>query len=193
MAHHRNAPSHPLSHVFAWVTGGLSLLNLIRDLTPIELFGRVSDWVDAYSLLIRKIRFYLFAWLDWRWFNISETEGHVLVLTILFVLAWIRASDVHNRERLGDAHKPRDKAFAYLVFAPFMFLPSLIVALALPDYWGTAVTAIWLSAMAKSFAGPSQEPPREQVTPAQYVRREMLGVIMIAIAVVLVNYLFFRP
>jgi hypothetical protein len=39
----RPRPASRLLNLFGWVMGGLSLVNLVHDLTPLDLYGRLSE------------------------------------------------------------------------------------------------------------------------------------------------------
>ena len=69
--------------LLGWVPGALSVLSLIRDLTLIELYGLVRQWLDLYDLLVRQLTGFLFGWIDWRWIRLDDAESHVLVIGVL--------------------------------------------------------------------------------------------------------------
>jgi hypothetical protein len=79
--------------------GALSLLQLIDGIEAVTLVGQAKKWVHAYSSLVEKISGFLFGWMRWRWFHISEVEAHLLVLVLLLLAAVSRASFKTGRMR----------------------------------------------------------------------------------------------
>ena len=64
--------SSQLLSVIGWILGALSVMNLIKEFTPLKLAGLVLDWVTAYASFVSKVREVLFGWLDWHWMLISD-------------------------------------------------------------------------------------------------------------------------
>ena len=67
-------------------------MNLIEDLTPLKLFGKLEKWVEAYSLFIEKTSDFLFGWINLQWINISHLEAHLLVITFVVLGAYFRVA-----------------------------------------------------------------------------------------------------
>lgn len=70
--------------------GALSLVNLVRDLSRLQLYGLLKESSDAYSLLVQTITEVAFGWLQWRLLSITTSEGHVLTLASHWTAAAIR-------------------------------------------------------------------------------------------------------
>ena len=65
--------------IIGWVLGALSLLNLVEDLTPMKIVGKLRIWLEAYSSVIETIRFRVLGWIDFAWLNVDESEAHAIV------------------------------------------------------------------------------------------------------------------
>lgn len=68
-----------VSKLVSRTCGGLSALNLIRDLDPVALRGLVEEWVLAYHDLVGRIAHLGFGWIDWRWVRLTVEEAHLVV------------------------------------------------------------------------------------------------------------------
>ncbi len=177
-------------NVVSWVMGGLSCLNLIRDLTPLELFGRLREWLDAYASFVRRISVFLFDWIDWRWLSISATEDHVLIVTVLFALAWTRSTVSHYRSTGAGPMEARLAPSTFMFM--FVLLPVALVAILLPDPFGYFVGLCYLAAVVWLFAVRVKE--ADTALPGRReVRMELYGVLAAFFVLVLLNYVFFRP
>ena len=85
-------PRFGAASVISWILGALSLLNLIKDLTPLRLYGLLAEWVKAYSLFAETISLYVFGWLKNLGYELTEREAHVLIVCTILVAAVVRAS-----------------------------------------------------------------------------------------------------
>src|SRR5687768_9995308 len=121
-------------NIAGWLMGALSLLQLIDGIEAVTLVGQAKKWVHAYSSLVAKISSFLFGWMRWRWFQISELEAHLLVLVLLLLEAIARASLKTGRlrsrvEAIGSA--PRRPTWLGLVALYLgQYIGLLIVMLA---------------------------------------------------------------
>ena len=79
------------TNILGWLVGGLSLLNLIEDLTPLTLFGKLKKWIHAYVAVVDQISDILFGWVHYRWVSISALETHALVVASVLIAAYFRA------------------------------------------------------------------------------------------------------
>lgn len=170
-----------------WVLGGLSLLNLIEDLSPITLFGKLAKWVDAYNLLAQRVIEFLFGWIDYKWINISNLESHVLVLMFVILSARVRVDYQFERK------KGKPIIFVSLVvgFLAFLhFLHALLPALLFPSWYG------FLGALAgmcfTSYAVLTDNIERDKTPSAVAVRNEIKGSIIFFILLIVVNYTIFK-
>jgi hypothetical protein len=125
--------------LLGWISGGLSLLNLIEDLTPLKLFRKLEKWVHAYSLFIEKISDFLFGWINLQWINISHLEAHLLVITFVVLGAYFRAD--YKAER-GIGESMASSLFVSPGPAMTLFLFALLPALLLPTWFGIAGATI---------------------------------------------------
>lgn len=94
-----NASPRLVLNIAGWLMGALSLLQLIDGIEAVTLVGQAKKWLHAYSSLVEKISGFLFGWMQWRWFQISEIEAHLLVLVLLLLVAVGRASLKSGRMR----------------------------------------------------------------------------------------------
>lgn len=114
--------------MLGWVPGALSFLNLIRDMTLVEVFGLVRQWLDLYDLLVRRITGFLFGWIDWRWIRLDDAESHVLIIGILLGGVAGRAS---YRTALAKGHAASaigQTMLAIIGVGGFVALPLFLVA-----------------------------------------------------------------
>ncbi|MFT3733033.1 MAG: hypothetical protein QM780_16700 [Hyphomicrobium sp.] len=171
--------------VFGWVLGGLSVLNLIHDLSPIKLYGLVKDWAEGYQSLVEKIGTFLFGWIDWRWVSIDRNEMHIIVLAILLGAATMRASRMVQIR--GGV--PPIAAFVGAMFGAFfvIILPVIIIAALLPEPWGFIGSAAYLPWAAYEFGFRNDEAD-EAVPASKDVRQEFLGIIAVFALLVALNY-----
>jgi hypothetical protein len=85
--------------VMGWILGGLSLLNLVEDLTPLKLLGKLKKWMEAYTQFVETIGNFLFGWIDLWWMSISVQEMHALIIGQVILSAYYRAEVKTEKER----------------------------------------------------------------------------------------------
>ncbi len=108
--------------IFGWIMGGLSLLELIEDLTPLMILGKLKKWLDAYSLLVDQVGNFLFGWIEIKWISISPLENHALVLAFILSAAYFRAD-----YKLRKGKEVNYTLLASLLTALLYFLVPLIL------------------------------------------------------------------
>lgn len=169
-----------------------SLLNLIQDLSPLALYGKLKVWIDAYSLVVHSIGDFLFSWMHFAWLGISRTEHHVIAIAGLLGVSAYRATYKVHREWGYDFGQASEHAqpFVALYFA-LAFFPCLL----LPDHWGTALSAVCVIAYSTTVFRHKHSPwgPISSQAPGAAVLRELLGILAILLIVLVINYAIFRP
>ena len=172
-----------------WILGGLSVMQLLKDLTPLEIYGLLNEWMLAYAGFVATVSDFLFGWIDWRWMNISAIDAHILVLAIVFTSALARASteaQVRNGMTVLDAMTGAWRAAAVIVLLPVLLLCALI-----PSPYDAYVAGVGLAFLAFMFGFAFKE--QDVAVPASsVVRRELVGVGAVVLLLVVVNYTFFR-
>jgi hypothetical protein len=118
------------------ITGALSVVNLLRDLLEVPLFGRLEQWVATYRYVIAQLTDFAFGWINGRWFRVSHSEGHVLILALLVAMAEARATRSHEQSQSPNATGA--EAFLASLGTSFVFriYPILLIAIVLPTPWG---------------------------------------------------------
>lgn len=172
----RSIPS--IFRFFGWLLGGLSLLNLIRDVTPLELYGLVRDWVDAYTDFVDRVCGFLFGWIDWSWIRIDASENHIIVIAIILGATVGRA-----RPRPGGS--PFVNAMAWMGIMALLFAMLMLL---LPSPWGVGLGLLseaLLLAMWTIFHDD------------RALRRAIIFELLVTLSafglILLVNHMFFRP
>lgn len=179
----KRTPLHPdIFSFLGWIMGGLSFLNLIRDLAPIKLYGLLAEWVGAYALLVKRLTDFLFGWIDWHWMNVTEAEGHVFILAIILASAGLRAELGLRKHKLSAL---RTSTPAVALFLSLVILPMIVI----PGPVGVVAGALILGILSYLIIGGRGQSLRA----VQAVRREILGVVAIFALIVVVNYTVFVP
>ncbi len=188
MSDARQAERRPsiLLHAIGWVLGALSLLNLIKDLNLVELYGKIGEWTLAYGLFVSRIGSFLFGWIDWGWIRIDALEYHMLVITVLVGSAAGRAA-YSTAIRRGKAD-PGLELFA--TFAVFIAC-ALGAALVIPSPYSLWVGTILVLFMA--WVQMSKVKEQEADIDFTEFRREAMIVGAAFLVLVLANYLIFKP
>ncbi len=104
------------------IFGGLSLLNLIVDLSPISLNGKLLEWSKAYDALVESFVRPLFAWIHLYWISISTGEMHLLVIQSILIAGYIRAS-----LRWGYVYEISELIFNWAYCMQYVLIPALIL------------------------------------------------------------------
>ncbi|MFN9546788.1 MAG: hypothetical protein ACK6AD_06920 [Cyanobacteriota bacterium] len=173
--------------LLGWISGGLSLLNLIEDLTPLKLFGKLEKWVQAYSLFIEKISDFLFGWINLQWINISPLEAHLLVITFVVVGAYFR---VEFKAQRGHGESIASDLFISLgpVMTDF-FLLALLPALLLPTWFGIAGATIGFVYICWYYLWPDS---MGYCAYSRALYKELVGALIVLMLLVILNYTVFR-
>jgi hypothetical protein len=179
----REKPLLPL-RVLGWIFGGLSILNLAEDLSPVALYGNLKVWVDAYAGMINVIRSYLLAWINFKWLSVSENESHVLVLAAILCAAYGRAETLH-RSKLGDGTPWAIGLFTALLYFAAVFLPAVL----LPSTWGLIGSILVLVFVSALFFFVRTD----KTASPESARREAIGAFVVFALLVVINYVVFRP
>ena len=182
----KTPPFNPV-HLLTWISGAFSLLHLIRDLTPVELFGLAKEWVDAYGLLVRRVTTFLFGWINWRWISVSDNEGHVVVLAWLLSIAFSRAIVNSEPHRSDNA---TGRVLTAVTTGVVMISPVWVVALLLADPWGVAAGGLIVAFFGAIILFVETTVP--QAPTLRDIRGELLGVGAVTLLLVILNYTVFR-
>jgi hypothetical protein len=171
--------------ILGWVLGGLSVLNLIHDLSPVKLYGLVKDWAAGYEALVEKIAGVLFGWIDWRWIKIDTNEVHLIVLSILLGSATLRAS---MQEQIKHGQKPFVAFIGALEGALVaVVLPVVFAVALLPGMFGILAAAAFLVWATYEFGFRNLDAD-EFVPASKDVRREFVGILAVFALLIAFNY-----
>jgi hypothetical protein len=179
--------------IMGWVLGGLSLLSLIEDLSPLELYGKLKLWLSAYTQFIGLISEGLFGWLEFRWISITFPESHVLVITSLFAAAFARAQGATVSKANAEHSWGQGAVEGGMFFAVF-FSWSLIPALIFPGWGGVVGATIGALIVAISVLFGTDELGQRSLgvyARSADVRRELVGVIGVFALLIALNFLYF--
>lgn len=119
---------HPF-RILGYLAGGLSIINLVRDLEWITLKGALGQWVAEYDKIVSGVVNFLFRWIPVSWIEISDLEAHLLVIIIVMMSSILKANT--TKQNLAAA-------FTSLV----MLLALSVIVLLLPGGWGITVAAL---------------------------------------------------
>lgn len=201
--------------VITWVMGALSFLNLIREISPLKLYGLVADWANAYNLFVKQVVSFLFGWIKFGWVSLDPIEGHIFVLGFILLSAYWRSYMRHSMANMSAKDKdgafehfkdlPADKIRSnlkyfvgiYVFFLVFtmLFFTLLLPAFLLPGIWGAIISGLVLVVsvlvicVSSLFARLDDD---VRITLRNYFRE--LGAIVAAVLfIVVINYGFFAP
>jgi hypothetical protein len=169
--------------LLGWGMGSLSVLNLIRDTTPIELYGLLKEWADAYRHLVEAIGQFLFGWINWQWIKIDASESHVVLLIIIIGTTGARAKYITEKARDG-----RGKILEMLLVPVLLTLLFSAILLMLPFPYG-AILGLLLAVYYAIFWGFIGD---KYISPGHF-RSELIAVLAGFLIILLVNYGLFRP
>lgn len=172
-----------------WVLGALSVMNLLKDLTPMKIYGLLGDWLQAYASFVAAIAEPLFGWIHWRWISVSANDAHVIVLTVVFCSALTRAS----AEAQIEDGSSWDSAMVGGCAGSFVTvgLPVFVLTILLPQPLDAIVAGVVLLILA-IFFGIAFKEKDGSVPAASVVRRELVGVASIVLLLVAINYAVFK-
>ncbi len=171
----------------AWVTGGLSLLNLLEDLSPLTLYDKIGEWTNAYSTFVERVAGWLFGWLDFGWVSMDSREAHLFVVTLIVFSAYFRADlrDAPKAPSLDAAERFGESIGVTLVMVFVILLPSII----LPLWTGIVGSAIaFLLMLIAILFGASDD---FQPAPPSSFFRELIAVTGVCFVLIAVNYALF--
>lgn len=86
-----------------WLLASLSLLKLVEDITPIELYGIIKRWAEAYALFVDKVLWPIVGWIKFGQIEIEPPEQHALVLCMIIGSAAGRASYYYEYSENEDS------------------------------------------------------------------------------------------
>jgi hypothetical protein len=172
--------------VMGWILGGLSLLNLVEDLTPLKLLGKLKKWMEAYTQFVETIGNFLFGWIDLWWMSISVQEMHALIIGQVILSAYYRAEVKTEKER-GETLI--DAVGVSFITCFFWFLLLIVPALFLPSWIGLLGTTAALAFICLAFFSPDEE--RQVVASRKLIVGELAGVITVFTLLVVLNYTLF--
>lgn len=171
--------------LLGWITGGLSVLNLIKDTTPLQLYGLVREWSDAYARLVEKIGAAVFGWINWSWIRIDNSENHVILIAIIIGSSLGRASHFTSiRKGKQDSIFKSTVAGITLIGGLFVFLMAMI-----PSPWGVIIgLAFEFLLLLIYIFGKSDD-----IVDTKDFRKEILVVLAGFVILILANYFIFKP
>ena len=173
--------------VLGWLAGGLSLLNMIEDLSPLKVFGQLKSWLDAYTSFVSDLGAFLFGWIEYEWIAIDDREMHILILAMLLVGAYARAVGRMPRTPFGGVGDQIGTAIAGVVF---YFSCVLLPAILVPSWYGLAASAAVLTALGALFLTHDSE--TADFPQPHAIRVELVGVCGVFVLLVALNYTVFR-
>lgn len=162
----------------------LSFLNLLNDLTPIEVIGKLKLWLTAYTELVDRICGFLFGWIQFGWIEITQVEYHVLVISLVLTSAFLRAQTKFEIER-GETHL--SAVIGAFFTSVMLFLLTLVPALLLPGQWGFWGAVVGTLVLCNRSLLPSE---MREVVRGRVVLNELAGVVGILVLALLVNNIF---
>ena len=175
--------THSIFRFVGWILAAHSLLNLIRDLNLIELYGLLREWTTAYGLLVSNLGYFLLGWITWGQFGIDGSETHVVVIAALMGSAAGRAgftTDIaHGRAPSYSAHIGMAIGMPIFFGLMVLFWPppgSLIYCLGMEAF----VTLIWAIDRNNAYLSFSE------------FRKELLIAITGLMMLIILNYSIFR-
>ncbi|WP_203699010.1 hypothetical protein [Catellatospora coxensis] len=80
-------PKRGSFQILASLAGGVSLLNLIKDIDLISLNGTLGQWLMAYHELVVRATNFLFGWIPVKWIGIDAEEVHGLIVLSIVLAA----------------------------------------------------------------------------------------------------------
>lgn len=123
-----------------------STVALADDLNLVNLRSGFNTAIESWQVAVERLSGFLFGWINLFWFEVSESESHVLVLALIFVSAFVRALFDDPEVSLWDWDSVSEalKEFALFVaiFGSFFVLPYIAVALLLPDPFGYLIMLV---------------------------------------------------
>jgi hypothetical protein len=173
--------------ILGWILGAASLLNLIKDLNLVELYGKIAEWTAAYGLFVSRVGSFLFGWLEWRWFGVDALENHMLVIAALIGGAAGRAAYATGIRR-GKEDLLAELVGTFLLF----FVCAFFAALFIPSPYSLWVGSILVLLMAWGNLSKVREGQDAEIDFAEF-RREAVIVGAGFLILILANYLIFRP
>jgi hypothetical protein len=169
--------------IIGWVMGGLSFLDLIRDLTPLKLYGLVEEWVGAYGLLVKQVTEFLFGWIDWRWMRVTEAEGHWIVLGAILWSAFMRGM------ARADSGLAMSNLEIVLKTIAFVLIWAVGPAVLIPQgYFGPEVIVMVLGIGVATIIVNSKRTAVDR-----QILQELAGIAAVIAVTVLINYTIFSP
>ncbi|MEA3032218.1 MAG: hypothetical protein QOH86_234, partial [Sphingomonadales bacterium] len=126
MSHAARKTPFPVQ-ILGWLLASLSLLKLIKDITPIELFGVINRWVEAYASLVEAVFRPLLGWIKFGEIEIEPAEHHAIVLCIILGTAAGRAKYQYKIKNDEDPLIIPTVLFTVLAFISFSILAILLL------------------------------------------------------------------
>ena len=175
--------------LLGWVLGGLSLLNLIEELSPLKILGKLKTWLDAYTSIVDDAGTFLFGWIDFKWIAIDQLEVHVLVIATIVASAYVRAEFSELRSQGNDPFDAIGGVLGGVIVIMWMiFLPTLL----LPFWFALVGAAIMASFLFLPLLFHQDEREGSAFQLARSFLRELVGVVAVCLILVALNYTVFR-
>ncbi len=186
-----NGSKYNIFSLLGWLFGGLSLLNLIEDLTPLTLLGKLKKWIDGYGLTVERIGDFIFGWISFKWISINHIETHLLVITLVIFSAVFRAE--YKIEKMYGQYDSLLDAEILVLAINVAIIPSLFVlvpALLFPAWFGLAGAAIGFVFVCIVYVLPKDE--NTKYAGRESILQELVGVLIVFMFIVVLNYTVFQ-
>ncbi len=160
------------------IVGGLTLLNLINDLKLITLYGKLEEWIDAYSLFIHKVTVFLFGWIDFLWFKVDNIEANLVIIFSIMSLSFCRGFDK------TDAEGEPAGFFGILIIQFIIVSIASLVILIFPTWLTVIAGGSFLLFLIYVFYFDGED--------AHIYRQELAWILLAFLFLIAINYLWFQ-
>lgn len=176
--------------ILGWLTGALSSLNLIEELSPVKIYGNLKKWLDAYTDFVEKIGNFVFGWIHFDWVEVSDLEMHALAITTVLITAYCRADfrlnisqGVDWFESFGMSLLIGMSCFWFILW-PILLLPSRL------GLFGAII--ILLILIYSVYTTKTDNDALRTVPRRKAIFNELIGVAAIFLFLIALNYAVFK-
>lgn len=172
---------------FGWFSAALSLLNLINELSPFEILGKLNKWLSAYVVFVEAISSFLFGWINIDWINVSSRENHLLVIAFVLIMSFHRAQVRFET----DKGEPRFSARVSSLFISSLWLLGCVL-LALFLSGNSSLWALGLGMLLLCRFYFSSTDRMDGLPDRKVIFKELTGVVTSLMVLILLNYTVFN-